>query len=192
MSVKPRYIREHVRSHFSMRSLLLWIFEIAVAVVLGAVFSIFFCKNVDMTEGSMEPTVQIGDTMLVNTMAYKMSKPKRNDMIVFRSNNSANASLHVKRVIGLPGETIQISDGQILINGATYMEKKDLPSISYAGLAEQEIRLGDNEYFVLGDNRNNSSDSRDPVVGNIHRDELIGKAWMRIYPFDQMCIIKHQ
>ena len=186
MSVKPRYIREHMRSHFSMRSLLLWIFEIAVAVVLGAVFSIFFCKNVDMTEGSMEPTVQIGDTMLVNTMAYRMAKPKRNDMVVFRTNDSTNASLHVKRVIGLPGETIQISDGQILINGATYMEKKDLPSISYAGLAEQEIKLGDKEYFVLGDNRNNSADSRYSDIGNVKFSNIVGKAWFRISPYSRL------
>ena len=186
MSIRTRYVREHLRSRFSMRSLLIWIFEIIVAIVLGAVFSIFFCKNVDMTEGSMEPTVQIGDTMLVNTMAYKLSKPKRDDMIVFRSNDAANASLHVKRVIGLPGETIQISDGQILINGATYMEKKDLPSISYAGLAEQEIKLGDNEYFVLGDNRNNSADSRYSDIGNVKLANIVGKVWFRIAPYSRL------
>lgn len=186
MSVKMRYVKEHVSSRFSMKSLLLWIFEIIVAIVLGAVFSIFFCKNVDMTEGSMEPTVQIGDTLLVNTMAYKFSKPKRDDMIIFKSNDSANASLHVKRVIGLPGETIQIVDGQIMINGATYMEKKDLPSISYAGLAEQEVKLGDNEYFVLGDNRNNSADSRYADVGNVKLTNIVGKAWFRIAPYARL------
>lgn len=186
MSVKVRYVNEHLRGRIRMKSVLMWLFQIAAAIVLGAVFSIFFCKNVEMTEGSMEPTVEIGDTLLVNTLAYRFSLPDRDDMLVFKSNDSANASLHVKRVIGLPGEKIQISDDQIMINGITYMEKKDLPSISYAGLAEQEITLKDDEYFVLGDNRNNSADSRYSDIGNVKKSNIVGKVWFRISPYTRL------
>jgi signal peptidase I len=173
-----------------MRSVFLWLFQIALAIVLGAVCSIFFCKNVELTEGSMEPTIEIGDTLLVNTLAYKLSKPSRDDIIVFKSNDSASASLHVKRVIGLPGETIQITDGQIIIDGKTYMEKKDLATISYAGLAEQEITLGDNEYFVLGDNRNNSADSRYSDIGNVEKSNIVGKAWFCISPYSRLGFLR--
>lgn len=190
MGMKVRYVREHLGSRIRMKSVLVWLFQIAAAIVLGAVFSIFFCKNVEMTEGSMEPTVAIGDTLLVNTLAYRFSEPDRDDILVFRTNDSANASLHVKRVVGLPGETIQISDGQILINGVTYMEKKDLASISYAGLAETEITLGDNEYFVLGDNRNNSADSRYSDIGNVKKSNIEGKVWFRIAPYTKMGFLR--
>ena len=186
MSVKVRYVNEHLRGRIRMKSVLMWLFQIAAAIVLGAVFSIFFFLIVEMTEGSMEPTVEIGDTLLVNTLAYRFSLPDRDDMLVFKSNDSANASLHVKRVIGLPGEKIQISDGQIMINGITYMEKKDLPSISYAGLAEQEITLKDDEYFVLGDNRNNSADSRYSDIGNVKKSNIVGKVWFRISPYTRL------
>ena len=83
-------------------------------------------------------------------------------------------------------------EGTIYIDGEVLNENFGKEVIQDPGRAYETITLGEDEYFVLGDNRNNSSDSRDPVVGNIHRNELIGKAWMRIYPFNQMCIIKHQ
>ena len=90
-------------------------------------------------------------------------------------------------------ETVYIDEeGTIYIDGKVLDEDFGKEVIQDPGRAYEPITLGADEYFVLGDNRNNSSDSRDPVVGNIHRDELIGKAWMRIYPFDKMCIIKHQ
>ena len=190
MSVKMRYVKEHLHGRIRMKSVLLWVFQIAAAIVLGAVFSIFFCKNVEMTEGSMEPIIAIGDTVLVNTLAYRFGSPDRDDILVFKSNDSANASLHVKRVIGLPGEKIQISDGQIMINGVTYMEKKDLPSISYAGLAETEITLKDDEYFVLGDNRNNSADSRYADIGNVTRSNIVGKVWFRISPYTKLGFLR--
>ena len=103
----------------------------------------------------MEPTLAAGDRFFINRMVYKLGNPKRGDIIAFKISPKAEASLHIKRVIGLPGETIQIKDGQILINGETYKEGRDLPSISNPGLAEEEITLQAGEYFVLGDTRNN-------------------------------------
>ena len=120
----------------------------------------------------MSPTLADGDNLIVDKISYRFHDPERFDIVVFPF-RYADKTYYIKRIIGLPGETVYIDEeGTIYIDG--------------------EVLNGTDEYFVLGDNRNNSSDSRDPVVGNIHRDELIGKAWMRIYPFDQMCIIKHQ
>ena len=98
---------------------------------------------------------------------------------MFRTNASDDAALHIRRVIGLPGETIQISGGRILIDGEAYKEGKDFPMISNPGLASSSITRESGEYFVLGDNRNNSEDSRYANIGNVKRDYIIGKAWFR-------------
>ena len=95
-------------------------------------------------------------------------------------------------MIGLPGETVQISNGAVLINGEVYNENKNFPEISNAGLASDGVSLESGEYFVLGDNRNHSQDSRDPSVGEVKKDTIMGKAWVRIYPFDKMGVIRHE
>ena len=136
---------------------------------------------------SMSPTLTDGDNLIVDKISYRFHDPERFDIVVFPF-RYADKTYYIKRIIGLPGETVYIDEeGNIYIDGEVLKEVIQDP-----GRAYEPVKLGTDEYFVLGDNRNNSSDSRDPVVGNIHRDELIGKAWMRIYPFDQMCIIKHQ
>ena len=165
-----------------MKSILLWVFEIAVVLVLAAVVSIFFCQSIVMQEGSMEPTLATQDKILINKVIYKIKEPQRGDIIAFKNSPEDHASIHIKRVIGLPGEKIQIKDGQILINGKTYMEKKDFPQMSNGGLAEQTITLGKDEYFVLGDNRNNSEDSRYGDVGNVKKKYIVGKLWFVISP----------
>ena len=189
MGIKFRYVRDYFAKS-KLYAILMWIFELIVVIGLGVLVAVFFCQNIEMTEGSMEPTISAGDVLLVNNMAYKFSTPNRDDVIVFRSNNTANASVYIKRVIGLPGEKIQIREGQILIDGVTYMEQKDLPSIAYAGLAEREITLASNEYFVLVDNRNNSADSRYSDIGNVKRGQIVGKAWFRLAPYAKMGFIR--
>lgn len=189
MGIKLHYIQDYF-GRGKIRGFFLWIFEILVAIGLGAMAAVFLCQNVEMTESSMEPTISAGDVLLVNNLAYRFGKPQRGDVIVFQTNDSENASIYVKRVIGMPGETIQIKDGQILINGTTYMEQNDLASIAYAGLAEEELTLGSDEYFVLGDNRNNSADSRYADIGNVKRSQMIGKAWFRLKPYGKMGFIK--
>ena len=100
-----------------VRPLLIWVFEIAVVLVLAAVVSIFFCQTIVMQEGGMEPTLATGDKVLINKVSYKLGEPERGDIVAFKKDAKQHSSMHVKRIIGLPGETVQIKDGLILING---------------------------------------------------------------------------
>ncbi|MCI8732363.1 MAG: signal peptidase I [Lachnospiraceae bacterium] len=174
----------------AVKEVLVWIFQIAVVLACAVVAAIFFFQTVTMQEGSMEPTLASGDRFFINRMAYKLGSPKRGDLIVFKTSSKQDASLHIKRVIGLPGETIQIKDGQILINGETYKEGRDFPSISSPGLAEEEITIQNGEYFVLGDNRNNSDDSRYGDVGNVQKKYIEGKIWFTAGPLKKIGLVK--
>ena len=140
----------------------------------------------------MEPMLNDGDNLIIDKISYRFQDPQRFDIVVFPF-QYANRPYYIKRIIGLPGETIYIDDnGNIYINNEILKEPYGKEVITDPGRAYEPITLGEDEYFVMGDNRNNSSDSRDPVVGNVHRDDLIGKAWMRIWPLDKMGMIKHQ
>lgn len=134
----------------------------------------------------MEPTVSVGDTLLLDKMAYRLHSVKRGDVIAYRTTDNENEILHIKRVIGLPGETIQITNGQIMINGQTYREGRNLPAMIDAGIAAEPVTLADDEYFVLGDNRNGSQDSRYGSVGNVRNKRVAGKVWFRIWPIRRL------
>ena len=165
-----------------LRKVLIWVFEIVVTLIFAVLTSMMLFQSVTMQESSMEPTLAVGSQYFVNKLAYKTSSPKRGDIIVFRTNGSDDAALHVRRVIGLPGETIQIVNGRILINGEAYKEGKDFPSINNPGMAANAITLEAGEYFVLGDNRNNSEDSRYADIGKVNKKYIIGKLWFQISP----------
>ncbi|WP_373214785.1 signal peptidase I [Ruminococcus sp. 5_1_39BFAA] len=173
-----------------VRGVVRWVFEIAVTLAFAALVAIMLFQSVTMQESSMEPTLAVGDRFFVNRIVYKVSSPKRGDIIVFRTNASDDAALHIRRVIGLPGETIQIVDGQILINGETYKEGKDFPTISNPGMAANAITLNSGEYFVLGDNRNNSEDSRYGDIGKVSKKYITGKLWFRISPVKEIGPLK--
>ena len=172
------------------RPIFTWIFQIAVTLALAAVVAIFFFQSITMQESSMEPTLETGERFFVNKLIYKFTSPDRGDIIAFTKDGSDDAPIHIKRVIGLPGETIEIRDGVIYIDGEEYEEKVDLPQITNPGLAEDGVTLGNDEYFVLGDNRNNSEDSRFAEVQNIDKKYIEGKLWFCIYPADQMGFVK--
>ena len=167
-----------------IKGILLWIFEILVVVLAAFVLVLFFGQIRTNTGQSMEVTLSDGDHVLIDTFSYRIGSPKRNDIIAFKPNGSDTSHTYIKRVIGLPGETIQIKDGMIYINGKVYLEKTDYPAITNPGLASEEIKLGVTEYFVLGDNRNNSEDSRYADVGLVDADYIEGRVWLRILPTD--------
>ena len=140
---------------------------------------------------SMENTLEDGDNLIVDKITYRFHEPNRFDVIVFPYQYTAN-TYYIKRVIGLPGETVMIDAlGNIYINGELLTESYGKEAIKDPGMAANSIYLGSDEYFVLGDNRNNSSDSRDPSVGLIKRDQIIGRAWLRIFPFDKIGFVMH-
>lgn len=164
-----------------------------LAVLLGTYLLITFVgQRTSVSGSSMEPTLSNNDQLILDKISYRFSEPKRFDIIVFPFQYKEN-TYYVKRVIGLPGETVQIDlEGNIYINGEILEEDYGKEKINFPGLAVEPITLGDDEYFVMGDNRNNSSDSRDPSVGNIRRSNIIGKAWMRIWPLNKFGVLKHQ
>ena len=140
---------------------------------------------------SMETTLQDGDNLITDKLTYHFVEPKRFDIVVFPFKENKNQLL-IKRIIGMPGETVQIIEGKVYINGYELNENYGNATIESAGLASEPITLGEDEYFVLGDNRNNSQDSRFESVGNIKRSDLIGRAWVRIWPLNEISLLKHQ
>ena len=162
MGMNTRYVKEYFYKK-KIRSMFVWNLEIIAVILLAAAFSWFFCRSV-----------------LMDSAWYRLSSPKRGDIIAFRTSEDKKASIHIKRVIALPGETVQIKDGQILINGEVYNEKDEFPAITNAGLASEPITVGKGQYFVLGDNRNNSEDSRHNGMGLVDSDRIVGKLWFTI------------
>lgn len=167
-----------------------WLFSLALTLALAALTSVCFCQSVTMQESSMEPTISVGDKFLVNKLIYKLQEPQRGDIIVFKTNASEDAALHIRRVIGVPGDTVQIKEGRIWINGQVYNEAMDLPKMTNAGLAEDAISLQSDEYFVLGDNRNNSEDSRYGDIGLVKEKFITGKIWFEISSMDEIGIVE--
>ena len=156
---------------------MIWFVEIGLVLIASFLTAFLFEGSITIEENSMDPTIQSGDVVLVNRLSFRLGSVKRGDLIAYRNKDTSDAVYHIKRVIGLPGETIQIKDGLIMINGETYMEELELPNIVDAGIAAEPVKLGNDEYFVLGDNRNNSEDSRFADVGNIRRSYISGKVW---------------
>lgn len=168
-----------------------WVFQVAVVLGIAAVVSIFFFQSICMQESSMEPTLQTGETFFVDKLAYKLKGPRRGDMIAFTKNGKDHAAIHIKRVIGLPGEMIQIQDGDVYIDGKKYKEKIKVDKMINPGLAGKGVTLKSDEYFVLGDNRNNSEDSRFAEVKKVKKKYIEGKLWFRISPVSEIGFVKH-
>lgn len=168
------------------KSILVWLAEILAVLLLSAIVAHFFFRSTTMQEISMEPTIQVNDRVRINRFCYVFGSPQRGDIIAFKKSDDEDASTHIKRVIGLPGDTIQIKDGMILLNGETYMESGNYAKINNPGMAEEPIKLGNGEYFLLGDNRNNSEDSRFADMGTIQKSLIIGKVWCITSPFERM------
>ena len=173
-----------------LKEIFSWIIEIAIVLMMAFVLVYFIGMRTSVVGQSMSETLENGDQILVNRFMYKVIGPKANDVIVFLPNGNEKSHYYVKRVIGVPGDAVQIKNGRIYVNGTEFTEKVDVASIEDAGLAADAVTLGDDEYFVLGDNRNNSEDSRYANIGNIKREYIIGKAWFVISTGDRFGFIK--
>ena len=140
---------------------------------------------------SMNPTLHENENLITDKITYRFKEPKRFDIIVFPYKDNTSKLL-IKRIIGMPGETVQIKNGCVYINDHELNENYGNAIMNDGGVADNAIILGEDEYFVLGDNRNNSQDSRFASVGNVHRSDIIGRAWLRIWPLDKVDLLKHQ
>ena len=180
-----------------VKEILSWTVEILITLVIAFTFVYFIGLRTSVVGQSMSETLESGDEILVNRFIYKVSDPKPNDIIVFLPNGNEKSHYYVKRVIAVPGDTVLIQNGAVYVNGELFDEKVleilffllICLSIEEAGLASEELKLEDDEYFVLGDNRNNSEDSRYANIGNVKKDYIIGKAWFRVSPWKKFGFI---
>lgn len=174
-----------------VKELISTVLYLALVVALTFLFVQYVGQRTHVNGDSMNNTLLDGDNLIVDKISYRFKDPERFDIIVFPYQHQED-TFYIKRIIGLPGETVQIEDGIIYIDGEVLEESYGKEIMNSAGIASQPIELGEEEYFVLGDNRNNSRDSRDPSVGMIQEDQIIGKAFIRIWPFEKFGILKHQ
>lgn len=171
--------------------IVLYIVEIAFVVFLAFGIIHFGFAKASMVGDSMSQTLQNGDSLLINKFVYKISKPNRFDVIAYRKGSSEYGYINIKRVIGVPGDKIKIVDGDVYIGGEKLIENINIEKMTTAGLAEEELVLDENEYFVLGDNRNNSEDSRFASVGMVVKDDIVGKVWIRLNSFGFVSSFNH-
>ena len=159
-----------------------WMLKIAIVCAVAFVLVLFFGKRVSNIGDSMNPEIENGDIVLVNTLIYNAKNPSRGDVIVFKPQGDETMHSYMKRVIGLPGETVEIKDGIVYIDGEELEEDYKTSAIKEAGLAAEKVKLKSQEYFVLGDNRLSSMDSRSVEVGNVKKTEIEGCAWFIASP----------
>lgn len=160
------------------------VFEMIVGGIIAVFLAFVIVYSVGMRTSvvgdSMEPVLYNGQEILMNQVIYRLSSPHRGDVIVFLPNGNRNSHYYVKRVVALPGETIHIQDGSVYVNGVLLEEDETFDQMIDSGIAGNELTLGADEFFVLGDNRNSSEDSRSGNIGAVKKKDIIGKAWFRI------------
>lgn len=168
-----------------------WIKDIAIAAVIAFVI-IQFIKPTIVKESSMEPNFYENNYLFVNRQAYRFSEPRRGDVVVFHSDltqKNGRKKLLIKRIVGLPGETVNITGGKVYIDGKLLEE-----NYTKEGETPGEIRdlvVPEGEFFCMGDNRRVSIDSRSSEIGCIKKEDLLGKVFIRLYPFDKIGLIKN-
>ncbi|MCR5778708.1 MAG: signal peptidase I [Lachnospiraceae bacterium] len=170
---KKKMSQEHITEAIS------WIFVVVLAVVLAFFFVYTLGMKTTVIGSSMEESLHNGQIIYMNRLVYSFVAPSRGDVVVFKPNGNENAHYSIKRVVGVPGDRIVIEDGQLVVNGEVQEDMFE-DKIAEAGIADSEVVLGDDEFFVMGDNVNNSEDSRSANLGKVMRGHIIGKAWLHM------------
>lgn len=172
------------------KEILSWIGCFAIAIAAALFIVTFIGQRVEVDGQSMEPTLQDRDNLICDKLSYRFSDPERYDIVIIYPDEEKDKRW-IKRVIGLPGEEVFIdNDGTIYIDGEPLEESYGKEVIADPGLASEPIQLGEDEYWVMGDNRNHSSDSR--VIGPVPKSRILGKAFVRIFPFNKIGLIRHE
>ena len=156
-----------------------YLFGIVVAVSIAFFLVYSFGMRTSVIGVSMENTLYNGQTIFVNQIAYLLFPPKAGDVVIFLPNGNINTHYYVKRVVGVPGDTVEFRDGRLYVNGVME-EDVGYDKVADPGIAEEPVLIGMDEFFVLGDNRNNSEDSRSGNIGLVKRSQIIGKAWLHM------------
>lgn len=170
-----------------LHSILNWAVDLTAVVAMACFLVFSFATRVTMNGSSMSPVLDSGDVVLANRMAYGLGRPKRFDIAAFSLPGSGT---NIKRVIGLPGETVYIADNRIYIDGDELAVPEAFEEVTIPGIAEYPTELGPDEYFMLGDNHESSEDSRFAAVGMVKDDQLIGKVWLKIRPLSGLGPVK--
>lgn len=187
LSFKPQKRGMNVEK---LKKALIWVGEIVLTVAIAAVLVFFMGVRISVVGQSMSGTLENGEIVLINRFEYKLFQPKPNDIIVFLPNGNEKSHYYIKRVIAVPGDTVQIIEGKVYVNEKPFSEEIENPYIENGLLAEEPILVGEDEYFVLGDNRNNSEDSRYANIGNVKKEHIEGKVWMIVSPLDKLGLLK--
>ena len=172
------YKRKKKISSGVIKEIFSWIFGIAVAIFIAVVLVFFFGMSTNVVGVSMEPTLYNGQQIFINRFFYILSTPKSGDVVVFLPNGNENAHYYVKRVVAVPGDRIRIENGVMYVNGleSEWITEKILEP----GIAENEFTLNSGEYFCIGDNPNNSEDSRSANIGPVSETDIIGEVWFHM------------
>ena len=166
-----------------VKEVLSWVVTIAAAVALALFLNRVILINATIPSGSMENTIMEDDRLLGLRLAYRSHDPQRGDIIIFKYPDKEEEN-YIKRIIGLPGETVDIRDAKIYINGSdTPLDEPYLKEEWVIEIGPYHFEVPENSYLVLGDNRNNSLDARYWNNTYVSRDKILGKAWFRYYPF---------
>lgn len=192
-SVRRRRRRQQRREAMDLgliKNIFTWAFQIVLVIGIAFVLVYFVGEKTSVIGVSMEPTLYNKDEVIINKFIYKLTNPKRGDVIVFKPNGNKNTHFTIKRVVGLPGETVKIESGKLYIDGEELTNDYITGGIEDAGIASDSILLGEDEYFVLGDNLTNSEDSRFANIGNVDKQDIEGKVWFRVSPFKEMGFVK--
>ena len=163
----------------------IWVGQILFVVVLACLIAFLWGVRVPVSGQSMSGTLENGQVVLADRFLYKLTDPKANDLIIFLPNGNEKSHYYIKRVIAVPGDTVQITDGVVYVNGEPFPEEIDDSFVEHGYLAENPIVVKEDEFFVLGDNRNNSEDSRYANIGNVKKSHIYGKAWLRVSPLKE-------
>lgn len=161
-----------------------WIVDVIVVISIAWFMVFAMGRQLVVSGQSMEPELSQGEVVLMNRIIYHLRKPERFDIVAFEKDGE-KGKYYIKRIIGMPGETIQIRDGVVYVNDQILEAEDGLRRAALAGLAEHPVTLGEDEYFLLGDNRESSEDSRFVNVGNVKAEQIGGIVWFRIRPLSR-------
>lgn len=165
--------------------ILSWVKVIVSALLIAIVLRTFVFQMALVNQISMDPTLHEGQMLVISKFNYFVGDPERGHIIVLK--DEVENKLLIKRIIGLPGEVVQLKDGKVYINSKEIPDYTSFPTYAYT---KEEWTLPEGEYFVLGDNREHSRDSRLEDVGLVDRNNIVGRAVFRIWPFNKLGALK--